>query len=57
MPRKYTLEVNVATACVLLADDPSMVVEGLKKLLEPEFMQRVLAGEPIGYKDDTDDRC
>ena len=47
----------MATACVLLADDPSMVVEGLKKLLEPEFMQRVLAGEPIGYKDDTDDRC
>ena len=31
------MEVHVATACVLLADDHTMVVEGLKKLLEPEF--------------------
>ena len=29
--------VNVAKARVLLADDHTMVVEGLKKLLEPEF--------------------
>jgi DNA-binding NarL/FixJ family response regulator len=31
------LEVNVAKARVLLADGHMMVVEGLKKLLEPEF--------------------